>query len=308
MQLKNSALVFALALVAGFGLTRCGGGLDGAGAVGDACTADTECGTDLVCHQNAKVCVETCGITADCDQETTQKNCTPTPWTAAATDGGTGAKICGCSTDALCGTDKVCSTADKICRSKCTGSADCNGRTCDTTTGQCSGSVSGGTCNSSATTLGANGGPDTCNYGELCATSNVCEAVPEGTCTSASGAPAWNKAAKDAPVIRSVTAEGAATSNPTTECGDSGPKSVFTIRYYSPTALLNSTTFATYKSQLKFKFTGGFVEPSFEAQMPTAGQKFGEVKVGVCGRSSGTGAIYIADPSGKTSNVVCVTY
>ncbi len=313
MQWKNSTLAFVVAALAGFSLNACGpDGTGGTTAVGGACTADADCKTDLVCHKTANVCVETCSITADCDQDSTQKNCIAAPWASSGADAGSsGAKICGCSTDALCGTGKICySGTTEICRDKCTADGQCNGGTCNTTTGKCSGGTMGTTCNQATTTIGTSGGPDTCAYGDLCGTASSCVAAPVGTCTEGSTAPTWNKAAKAAPVIRAVTAVGSATSNTTTECGDGLKKTVFTIQYYAPTAFLNSTTFATYKPQIKFRFTGNWVEPSFEAQMPTSGQTYGEIKVGVCGRDTGPGAVYItaAGDATKSSNVVCATW
>src|SRR5689334_5931639 len=123
MRWQNTALAFALAVVAGFSLTRCGG--DG-GTGSGVCSTDAECGSGKVCHQTAKVCVQTCNSGSDCPS--TAKTCDTAPWakSGSGADGGTGVKICQCSTDQLCGGgNTICSTADKICVTKCASSGDC---------------------------------------------------------------------------------------------------------------------------------------------------------------------------------------
>ncbi len=219
MRLKNSALAFALAVVAGFGLTRCGD--TGTGAT--TCTKDADCtGTGQVCHLTAKQCVKTCDAAVDCPSEA--KTCTTAPFATGATP-----KICQCSTDALCGTGKVCSTVDKICATKCTSDTDCGGRKCDTATGQCGGG--GGTCSwSNCSTSSFTAAGQQCNGGS-CGAGPACSGAGQSTCANNSycassvcglpvyptqaacqnfysggrSGPTWNPASSTGPVIYSIT-------------------------------------------------------------------------------------------------------
>lgn len=276
------------------------------------CTADTDCLEGEVCAGG--VCAVTCTAGADCPDSA--KTCETSTLAAEGT------KVCQCATDALCNsegaTDLICQTEFKLCTPKCgtdTGYSCPTGFSCTAETGQCAPEAVTETCDPASTEVGANGGQDTCAYGEYCATAG-CTEVTQGTCAMASGAPAWSSASTGNPVIFNVTAQRFATSskmNPA-ECGDGGPKTEVTVNFYSATPLFNTTTFATWKSQVHVKFGGGFLNPAFEVSsfMPTAGAKVGTFKFGVCGpaANSGSGAVYVNLPgnTGAVSNTACFTY
>jgi Cys-rich repeat protein len=186
---------------------------------------------------------------------------------------------------------------------KCTADADCAaGQTCDTTAGICKATAQ--TCNPANQ-------PGTCSYGQVCSsTNNQCQAAPEGTCSQATGAPAWNKTAAAAPVIVSVTASKLSTTNTTSQCGDGGPAGLVTIRFYAPNGLTTHTTLTDLQKHVVGKFNAGasFVGPSFASKEPAANATSGEMVVGFCGPATAQGAIYIADEQGRTSNVPCVSW
>ena len=220
----------------------CGGG-DTPDA-GNGCTTDASCGSGRVCHPVLKACVTSCTGASDCPAA--EKTCARFDGTAAtAANPG----FCQCSTDALCDMStmgNVCSSATKQCAAKCTSSASCpTGFTCNATSGQCIGSPmnndagtdagmmntdAGVACNS------ANGQPDTCGYGNVCPTSNVCEAAPVGTCSNVSTHPAWSASSGTGPVIYSVADEA------TDVAADCMAGNAFTVTVY---AYRTSGTFPT---------------------------------------------------------------
>ena len=93
----------------------------------NVCVSNADCLGDVqLCHPSGMICVPTCENADDCPD--TQKNC------MGIKDGAgtvlTTAKVCQCSTDALCKGDDdlaevVCSPVDNICEDKCTTDADC---------------------------------------------------------------------------------------------------------------------------------------------------------------------------------------
>lgn len=145
---------------------------------GSGCTTDSNCSTGQVCHPILKSCVAGCSGASDCPSEA--KTCASL---------GSSSKFCQCSTDALCNnasSGNVCMAATLMCAPKC-GSCP-SGFTCDTASGQCSGSVvtDGGTCTfgsctsgvcdlssstcvNSATCSSAAQEPSTCSYSQYCA-------------------------------------------------------------------------------------------------------------------------------------------
>lgn len=176
---------------------------------------------------------------------------------------------------------------------------------------------SGSTCNPSATTLGAAGGPDTCAYGERCDdVMNKCVAVTVGSCNMVGGAPTWNMAAKLAPVITKATATLLATTNASTECANGDPAALVTIEWYAPGFLTTQDVVATFLAQVKFKKStvagDPFFSATFERMAPVKNTKVGSFQVGInCGGAGGsvkTAGMYIEDEAGHVSNPICVTW
>jgi hypothetical protein len=227
----------------------CGGGGETPDS-GSGCANDAACGTGRVCHPVLKACVTSCTGASDCPAA--EKTCARFDGTAAtaATPG-----FCQCSTDALCGMStmgNVCSTATKQCTAKCTSSASCpTGFTCNATSGQCIGTTmntdagtDGGMMNTDAGVAcnSANGQPDTCGYGNVCPTNNVCEAAPVGTCGNVSTHPAWAAGTGTGPVIYNVVDEA---TDVAADCTQDNPFTV-TVFAYMPAG----QTFPAMKSNL----------------------------------------------------------
>lgn len=167
---------------------------------GLTCTTDGDCLAGEICHPEAGVCVQTCESGADCPDSA--KNCDTIVGTSV--DGGTGQKICQCTTDQLCaggaaGTGAVCMEAFDVCMAACASNTDCpSGFECETSTGQCT-ATGGGTC-SPACTGDQVCDPNTntcvakCTFGAGCSgtqmcnlTTGVCEAAP--ACTASDPQP-----------------------------------------------------------------------------------------------------------------------
>jgi hypothetical protein len=171
----------------------------------------------------------------------------------------------------------------------------------------------GSTCNPSAMTLGANGGPDVCAYGEYCdAASMHCMPVPVGTCSMVSGAPTWDEAGKQAPVIATISAELLASTDSTTECANGDPAALVTMSYYAPETLTTATTASAFDPQVKWSKSVTWYSGTFMRQLPAPNSTMGSFQVGInCGGAAGsvkTAGFYILDESGKPSNAVCVSW
>lgn len=171
-----------------------------------------------------------------------------------------------------------------------------------------------GGCNPVNQALGAAGGPDTCQYGELCASTMACVAAPTATCLMGSGAPAWDQSAEAAPVITSITAMLLATTG-TTECANGDPAALVTVQYYSPTTLTTQDNNNVFLAQVKFKkstlTTGSFFSANFVRMLPPKNQHFGSFQVGInCGGATGVkqAGLYITDEAARVSNTVCVSW
>jgi hypothetical protein len=172
-------------------------------------------------------------------------------------------------------------------------------------------------CNAANQTIGAQGGPDACVYGARCdSTTMTCAAPPDGSCAMATGAPTWNSAARQAPVISSVTATLLTTTNGTTECAGSTAAALVTVGFYTPNALTTMDDAATFVKQVMWKKstsgTGTWYPGTFVRMLPTANAHFGSFQIGInCGGADGvdrTAALYVMDPSSRISNTVCVTW
>ena len=171
-----------------------------------------------------------------------------------------------------------------------------------------------GGCNPAAEVIGAANGPDTCQYGEVCASTMACVEAPTATCLMAGGSPAWNRAAEAAPVITSVSAVLLPTTA-TTECANGDPAALVTVNYYSPTTLTTHDSNNAFLAQVKFKkstsVTGSFFSANFVRVLPPKNQQFGSFQVGInCGGATGVkeAGLYIMDESSRVSNTVCVSW
>jgi hypothetical protein len=187
--LASASLVFAVG---------CGGGGD-VDAGPNTCTADANCGTGKVCHPVLKACVPSCTAGTDCPSSA--KTCAKGDG-SAATAASPG--FCQCGTDALCNpggasdaaSALVCQPNTKQCTAKCTSSSSCNGGTCDTASGKCSGAVvvdagtdagvdAGMPMDAGVSCSAANVQPDVCGYSNACNSTMKCQPVPnDGTSTN----------------------------------------------------------------------------------------------------------------------------
>jgi len=176
-------------------------------------------------------------------------------------------------------------------------------------------------CDASSQTIGAAGGPDTCTYGARCdSTTMTCLAPPDGSCAMATGAPTWDSASRQAPVISAVSATLLPTTNGTTECAGGAAAALVTVDFYTPNALTTKSDLAAdvpaFEHQIMWKksssATGSWYPGTFIRMMPTPDAHFGSFQVGInCGGASGTdrtAALYVMDESQRVSNTVCVTW
>lgn len=183
MTFKRIGLILtpaALSLV----LMGCPEGGENAGT----CTSDSQCLTGEICHPVEKICVKTCTAATDCPDSA--KTCDVLAGAGGA-DGGTGTKICKCSTTQLCnagevGGSLVCSDETKVCVVKCSSDAACGaGRKCvneqckadaAVCTPACTGNQ---VCDPSSKTC-----VDKCTWDGSCAAGKVCN-ITSGVCETA---------------------------------------------------------------------------------------------------------------------------
>ena len=282
MKLKLAGAVAALAVaLAGCGEPSSTGG-GGGGGTSRFCTSSS-CKSTETCHPSSRTCVKTCSAGADCTDEA--KNCD------VAVSGTV--KVCSCSTDALCagaaGTaGNICSTVDKVCVSKCTSNTDCpNGRTCSSTTGQCSGAAvadagvctqgscgagkvctfATGACETPKTCSSAAGQPDTCPYGQFCSGS-ACAEVAKPTCDNfkpdAGGKqPVWNGKSTMGPIIYALTPlpgdNNPLSGNAFCNLADGGVRKTFTaeLKAYNANSVFPTDSMSTTLAGLKYVTEGG---------------------------------------------------
>ncbi|HEX8820247.1 MAG TPA: hypothetical protein VF794_10000 [Archangium sp.] len=287
MQIRKMTLMFTVLGAMSMVLTACGDG----GRDSLTCTeGGAECIDGEICHPTAKVCVQTCTTGGDCPESA--KTC-------AAIGNGNTQMICQCSTDALCQRDERVTDASTLKCSIPTGA----------TTGVC---APAGTTPVETTCNPANQ-PGTCSYGQICSsTTTKCEAAPVGTCSQATGAPAWNQSGGAAPVIVSATAEFVTSTNAANECGGGASAAIVTINYYAPGGLTTHTSTSDLQNHVKFRTATSFFGVAFSRQDPPAGTTAtqGTMKVGIScdAPTRREAAIYIANEQGQTSNVVCVSW
>jgi hypothetical protein len=284
MQIRTMKLMLAVLGAMSMVLTGCPDG----GREDLTCTDATQCLEGEICHPTAGVCVQTCTTGGDCPESA--KTC-------AAISASDNRMICKCTTAELCQRDERVADASNLECAIPTGA----------TNGVC---VPKGTTPVEQTCNPANQ-PGTCNYGQICSsTTNKCEAAPQGTCTQATGAPAWNQSGGTAPVIVSATAEFLSSTNASTECGQGVSAALITINYYAPGGLTTHTQFSDLQNHAKFKLANSFFGVNFSRQDPPSGNVAqGTMKVGIaCGSSTRQAAMYIANEAGQTSNVVCVSW
>jgi hypothetical protein len=87
------------------------------------------------------------------------------------------------------------------------------------------------------------------------------------------------------------------------------PAGLVTINWYAPQNLTNHSGFADLQNHVKFSVGSGYYGANFARQLPPPNQQYGSMQVGIgCGIPHGTASLYIADETGHTSNVVCVTW
>lgn len=232
-------LMTAALAAAAFGvLLFLGCGEEGGGGR-TACTTDASCATGELCHPLAKVCVKTCDAAADCPSE--EKTCD--------TMTGASGKFCQCSTTALCGggvgSTTVCSSTDKICETKCGSDADCGGRTCNTTTGECEEAT--GTLGKACSVSTATPQPTICDNGQYCSSdaSPVCAAVPAPTCMNFTGGShttsPWT-ATNVSPVIYDVSKVSFATDTTFCGTGTNQKRAKIHVKAYSKAAQFPTAT------------------------------------------------------------------
>lgn len=211
MQLRSAVL--AAFFVAASSVVVVGCGEEGGGQA--ACTDNSACGENEICHPFAKVCVQSCSIGADCPRTA------PTCGTIDLGDGTQSELFCQCSTDEICGggvgSSTVCSDSqDMICAVQC-GEGTCGeGRECNAE-GHCVNSAPGGgngqvgdACENNTTEE-----PTSCSYGLFCSgdeATGECTAVTapaDLTCpnftTQGAHAADWDPASSTGPVIYEVT-------------------------------------------------------------------------------------------------------
>lgn len=207
MNQMNRGIWLSAALSAAVFAVGCGGTTtDMDGGTGSGCTTDANCGTGKGCHPVLKTCVSTCTSASDCPAS--EKTC--------AKIGSSTATFCTCSTDALCGMavpNNICNEATKQCTAKCTSNAGCpTGFTCSA-----AGNCTNGTTTDAGTDAGTmmdagvactstNDQPDTCGYGNVCTSSNVCDVAVNGGCGNVAARPAWTSSSTG-PVIFNVVDE-----------------------------------------------------------------------------------------------------
>ncbi len=296
---------------------------------GKACTSDGDCGEKALCHPTAQICVQSCAKSDECPAPA--KTCEALA--LYATDGGVsaGPSVCRCTADSQCGDGNVCSTLDQVCLPKCTDASTCQGRACEAATGQCrlkhceelpslcsptqycdssSKSCREQKCDPDAGFVGSDGGPSSCGYGEFCPDKAGCARVPEGGCTLANSAPAWDAGARG-PVIISAKAV-RITPSVSTECGTASTL-LLTVKYYAPTGLVTSAkTGLTIGENVNYDEGQGLRSAVVTRNPPAVNGTFGEFDVGYCPVSTvntqvGIHLIDDSTPVRKTGNALCVS-
>lgn len=180
MQIRKMTLMLAALGAMSMVLAGCPDG----GRESLECSTDADCDASEICHQGAKVCVQTCTTADDCPDSA--KKCEAL--------GGTGTQsaqlICKCSTPELCKQDERVSDASNL------------------TCGQYSVCAPSGTTGPGPTTCSGEG-QSTCAYGQFCS-SGSCTAVPAPTCANfdpskGGKTPVFNPATSTGPIIYDVT-------------------------------------------------------------------------------------------------------
>lgn len=263
----------------------CGDNNSGTDA-GNGCSTDANCGTGKACHPVLKECVTTCTGSSDCPAS--EKTCD--------TVGGSTAKFCKCSTDALCNTSvagNICSTATFQCTAKCTANTNCpSGYTCDTASGQCKGGSTDAGTDAGVDAGTACTGLGTCAYPEVCDfTASVCKPgascnmsdVQPSTCGYAGYCTANSNCAQvDAPTCANFSASGSnpAVFNPKTSTGpiiyyvetDTAPPAASCFKgFYVHSFYLNVYSSTDWPAQLTAMPGAWYVPTSGAKQDITAG-------------------------------------
>lgn len=296
--------------------------VDGISSMVCGCTSGSDCGTDT-CHTVDGVCEPKCTADSECADYSPTRTCNVS--LGQCNVGGcnpacTGGKVCAggvCVTPAECTVGQTdCEASLPACVggscSACTSDSQCAGREqdgntrCDTSTGACVPPLA--SCDSNKLTPGVKGGPDVCNYGEDCE-QNVCRAFARTpTCAGFTEYPyEWDPTARG-PVIVSAVGRGFSTSSTSNECGDGGPKTEITIKFYAP----NGWTYGSLADLINNRVTiirgnGSTVGTAFARGYPPNGATSGTFIAGSCGTSDFSNrAIFMTDASGTAGNIVCI--
>jgi hypothetical protein len=273
MQLRN-AMVAALVAAASMFV---GCGEEGGGET--ACTDNSQCTAEQICHPTAKVCVTSCTSAADCPD--TAKTCD-----TITVNGQESESFCQCSTDELCGggtgSSTVCSSSqDKICAVQCSEGTCGPGRTCNEQ-GHCvDGGGTGGTCDNSQPE------PTSCTYGNYCSGntgSGTCTAVTPPSCPNFTGthAPTWNASSSTGAVIYEIS-----TVNVTTDtafCGGSAPtRYTVKVKAYKTTGTFTDSD-EGIRSELHYVRVNASegTTPMLQARSVTNGGKNAEFNLNFC--------------------------
>lgn len=236
MQLRKMAFVAVLSTM-GFMMAGCPEDT----ATSTSCSTTSDCVAESeICHPTAKVCVQTCTESSDCPDSSP---------TCAAVSASDPTRVCQCTTDSGCNTDRevadlVCDPESAVCVQRCTSDASCNaGDTCNLTTGVCeAGGDTGDTCSGTA--------QSTCSYGNFCS-AGTCAAVPAPTCDNFNPAqggktPVWTATGSTGPIIYEITQVSYANDSFCAGAGDVTAKA--RVRAYQPAA--GTATFPADKANL----------------------------------------------------------
>ena len=264
------------------------------------CSTDALCKGDddlaeVVCSPVDNICEDKCVTDADCAAFTgTTRECSATGACVIKVTATCTATSCTEPTASKCGTDGTCGA--------CVADADCAHltglNTCD------NGTCVAPTCSATNKTPGSNGGPDICAYGEICG-GNGCADVPAATCAGAASH-TWNKTAQGPVIVAINSATTSATSNGTTECGDSGPKSEIVFEFYAPNGLNYANGQALLDSVKFVSSTGSTLSASF-VKGATNGMTSGTLTAGQCfGSVPSLSGRWMYMVSGGTGNAFCL--
>jgi len=155
-------------------------------------------------------------------------------------------------------------------------------------------------CAFGAVQPGPRGGPDSCTYGDVCASGGTCQPAPAAACPEAAGFPAWSFTTSPPGPFLLEASTGAVLA---TQCGGDGGLgvgTVVTLKYIAPAGFPTpAAVTATVRGG------GGSMPYTAISTPPGAAAKWGTLGVLVCSALE-TVAVQIDDGAGHRSNVLCV--